>query len=76
MNNPLIKVSVKWGLIFTLVSSISLISTYLFGISTNLILGMVIGILSIVITVVLMVLANRDYRNTYLDGYIKYWQCF
>jgi hypothetical protein len=75
MNNPLLKVSLKWALIYTGVSCITLFGTYLFGMSSNPIIGLILGILSLTITVILLVLSNREYRTLYLDGYIKYYQC-
>lgn len=74
-SNPLIKVSVKWALIMAGISSLSLFSTYLFGLGSNKLFGIILGILSFVITITILVFSNRDYRNTYLGGYINYGQC-
>jgi hypothetical protein len=74
-DNPLIKVSLKWGLIYAGISSLSLFGTYLFGEITSMALAIVVGILSLAISITVMVLSNKEYQNKYLGGYIKYWQC-
>ena len=75
-NNPLIKVSLKWGLIYAGISSLSFFGTYLFGPLTNKTMGLIIGIISFAIMITVMVLSNKEYQKKYLGGYIKYWQCF
>ncbi len=74
-NNPLIKVSLKWGLIDAGISSLSLFGTYLFGPLTNKTMGLIVGIILFAIMVTVMVLSNKEYQKKYLGGYIKYWQC-
>jgi len=74
-DNPLIKVSLKWGLIYAGISCLSLFGTYLFGEISNTALAVVFGILSLAISITVMVLSNKEYQNKYLGGYIKYWQC-
>lgn len=74
-NNPLIKVSLKWGLIYAGVLSLSLFGGYIFGSMTNKTLGVIIGLISFAISITVLVLSNREYQKQYLGGYIKYWQC-
>lgn len=74
-NNPLIKVSLKWGLIYAGISCLSLLGTYLFGPMTNKTMGVIIGVISFAIMITILVLSNNEYKNKYLGGYIKYGQC-
>lgn len=75
-NNSLMKVSLKWGLIYAGISCLIVVASYAFGLGTNNIAGIIVGVLSFIINILILVLANKDYRNTYLNGYIGYWQCF
>jgi hypothetical protein len=74
-DNPLIKVSLKWGLIYAGISCLSLLGTYLFGEIKSMALALVFLILSLAIVITILVLSNKELRNKYLGGYIKYWQC-
>lgn len=75
-NHNLLQVSLKWGGILAAVSLITLVGNYVFGLNTNTVLAMIIGIITLIINIIILVLSNREYRNTYLGGYIKYSQCF
>lgn len=76
MNNPLLNVSLKWGGISAAISCLSIVATYSFGIPTSQTVNVVLGVLSFVVSILLLVFSNLEYRNTYLGGYIGYWQCF
>ncbi len=74
--SPLVKVSLKWGLIYAGISIVTFVGIYAFSLSTNKTVASIVGVLSIIINVLIFVISNRDYRNTYLGGYIKYGQAF
>lgn len=74
--SSLVKVSLKWGLIYAGISIVTFVGIYAFSLSTNKTVTSIVGVLSIIINVLILVISNRDYRNTYLNGYIGYWQCF
>ncbi len=74
INNSLVKVSVKWGLIYAGISILSFVGVYVFDLASNETVAVIVGLLSVIINVLIFVLANREYRVSYLDGYIKYGQ--
>lgn len=75
-DNNLLEVSLKWGGILAGISAITFIGNYAFGIGVNTTVTAIVGVISLIINIIILVIANKEYRNKYLGGYIKYGQCF
>jgi hypothetical protein len=75
MNNPLLKVSLKWALIYTGVFLIKTLGIYLFGPPCSISSILIVFLLELISLITIIVISNKDYRETYLNGYINYSQC-
>jgi hypothetical protein len=74
-NNSLVKVSLKWGLIYAGINALLFVLFYALRIDANMIASSIMMFLAFTINILIFVFSNRDFRKTYLGGYIGYWKC-
>ncbi len=75
MNNSLLKVSLKWAGIYTAYSILVFLLMYVFTFKPGMFTGILMFLVLIAVTILIFVYSNKEYGNSYLGGYISYWQC-
>ncbi len=76
MKNPLLKVSLKWGMAYAVFQILYLLISYALSIKPSMAVGLILWVFTTFVIVLIMINSNKEYRIKYLDNRITYWQCF